>query len=127
MPGAADFTKQVMSATEYPTVALYRNYRPIYTLPASYPIPSPRVSCFAPRTLLHPTGTSNSALPLSLCPSTAPRVRVRVRAGSRPSARRGSADINKPTALPYRTAYEYRYLLYCTGPAPLAALQRCLF
>ena len=38
-----------------------------------------------------------------------------------------STSINKPTALPSRTAYEYRSLLYCTGPAPLAALQRCLF
>ena len=46
--------------------------------PCPPPTPSPHlVSCFAPHTLLHPT--SNSALPLCLCPGTAPRVRVRVR------------------------------------------------
>ena len=70
---------------------------PPYLHPAPPPTPSPHLICgFAPYTLRHPT----SALPLSLCPSTAPRVRVRVRAVSRrPSARQ---LINKPTALPYR-------------------------
>ena len=160
--------KQVMSATEYPTVQWPCNYRPIYTLPASYPIPSPRQLLRSPHpTVLHPTSTSKAYF---LRDTFVPSVRVsppyeyavsvprhksrivvqRVRRGLCPAsvplsqysatstststsrippiyAKHGSADINKPTALPYRTAYEYRSLLYCTGPAPLAALQRCLF
>ena len=74
------------------------NYEAGNLHPAPPPTPSPHLICgFAPYsyTLRHPT----SALPLSLCPSTAPRVRVRVRAVARPSARQ---LINKPTALPHR-------------------------
>ena len=58
-----------MSATEYPTVQWPCNYRPIYTLPASYPIPSPRQLLRSPHPkvpLLHPT--VRVTLPC-LCPS----------------------------------------------------------
>ena len=90
------------------------------------------------RLLPHPLTSSAASLPTPyftlrvtlpcLCPSVpVQRHEYEYEYEQDPAHLHGSADINKPTALPYRTAYEYRSLLYCTGPAPLAALQRCLF
>ena len=102
----------VATLASYPTRTALK--LPPYLHPAPPPTaPSPHlVSCFAPYTLLHPT----SALPLSLCPSTAPRVRLRVRAVSRPSARQ--LLINIPTALPYRIPFFT--VLYWPRPASSA-------
>ena len=100
--------------------------------PCPPPTPSPHlVSCFAPHTLQY--FTLRVTLPC-LCPSVpVQRHEYEYEYEQDPAHLHysyGSSDDIKPTALPYRTAYEYRSLLYCTGPsgpAPLAALQRCLF
>ena len=77
--------------------------------PASYSTPSPHLLL---RTL-HPTSPY-----LYLCPSTSPRVRLRVRAVSRPSARRQL--INIPNALPYRIRVPFFTVLYWPRPASSA-------
>ena len=111
----ADFTMRLL--------VLYRAECPETTAalsapcPASYStVPHPLTSSAAshPTPCLHPTSPY-----LYLCPiSTSPRVRLRVRAVSRPSARRQL--INIPNALPYRIRVPFFTVLYWPRPASSA-------